>query len=138
MHNRAVRFIVGGVLAVILALIGTGFIFAATHGSFAASNATQATQQGKPVFGVTHVFIRGDVFSPAHIQVDLGTTVTWTNQDSDSHNVTFSPVVLSSSNSWESGLLSPGQSFSYTFTSRGTFQYYCQEHPFMTGTVDVT
>jgi plastocyanin len=36
-------------------------------------------------------------------------------------------------------LIYPGQSFSYTFTARGTFQYYCQEHPSqMKGTVGVT
>ncbi len=72
------------------------------------------------------------------IQVVLGTTVTWTNRDIVPHNVTLSPVVISSSDNWESRLLYPGQSFSYTFTSRGTFPYYCSEHPFeMIGTVIV-
>src|ERR1700694_3576443 len=74
-----------------------------------------------------------------HIEVTIGTTVTWTNQDTVPHTVAFSPVVLSSSNSWESGLLYPGQSFTYYFTSSGAFQYHCQEHPFeMIGTVNVT
>ena len=82
--------------------------------------------------------MRHDLFSPTRIQVVLGTTVTWTNQDTVPHNVTIAPVVMSSSNNWESGLLSPGQSFSYTFTSQGTFQYHCQEHPGMTGEVIVT
>jgi plastocyanin len=82
--------------------------------------------------------MRHDLFSPQRIQVVLGTTVTWTNQDAVSHNVTIAPVVMSSSNNWESGLLSPGQSFSYTFTSQGTFQYHCLEHPGMVGIVIVT
>jgi plastocyanin len=82
--------------------------------------------------------MRHETFSPAHIQVVLGTTVTWTNQDNVPHNVTLSPVVMSSSNDWESRLLYPGQSFSYTFTSQGTFQYHCQEHPGMIGAVIVT
>ena len=77
-------------------------------------------------------------FSPARIQVVLGTTVTWTNQDTVPHNVTISPVVISSSNDWESGLLYPGQSFSYTFSSHGTFQYHCQEDAGMIGVVIVT
>jgi plastocyanin len=78
-------------------------------------------------------------YSPAYIQVVLGTTVTWTNRDTVPHTVILSPVVISSSDNWESGLLYPRQSFSYTFTSRGTFKYYCSEHPFeMIGTVIVT
>ena len=140
MRNRIVWVIVGSVLLCVLGLVGTGLLFAATHGGFATSSTAQAsTSQTKPAFGVTQVSMRGDAFTPAHIQVTLGTTVTWTNQDTVPHNVTFSPVVLTASNDWESGLLYPGQSFNYTFTSRGTYQYHCQEHPFeMTGTVIVT
>ena len=140
MRNRVVWFIVGSVLVLVLALIGTGFIFAATHGAFGTSSPAQASaSQNRPVFGVTQIVIRNDAFTPQHIEVTIGTTVTWTNQDTVPHTVAFSPVVLSSSNSWESGLLYPGQSFTYTFTSSGAFQYHCQEHPFeMIGTVNVT
>jgi plastocyanin len=140
MRNRTAWFIGGIVLVCVLALMGTGFVVAATHGGLGAGGTAQASvPQDKPVFGATHVYMRGDAFTPAHIQVVLGTTVTWTNRDIVPHNVSLSPVVISSSENWESKLLYPGQSFSYTFTSRGTFPYYCQEHPFeMTGTVIVT
>jgi manganese oxidase len=140
MRNRIVWVIVGSALLCVLALVGTGLIFAATHGGFAPSSTPQvSTSQNKAVFGVIQVNMRNDVFTPAHIQVTLGTTVTWTNQDNVPHSVVFSPVVLTANNNWESGLIYPGQSYSYTFTSRGTFQYHCQEHPFeMTGSVIVT
>ncbi len=139
MSNRTAWFIVGIVLVCVLALMGTGFVVAATHGDFGAGGTAQASgSQDKPVFGAMHVYMRHETFSPAHIQVALGTTVTWTNQDNVPHNVTISPVVISSSGGWESGLLYPGQSFSYTFMSDGTFQYDCQEHPGMIGTVVVT
>jgi plastocyanin len=140
MRNRTVWFIVGIALVCVLALMGTGFVVAATHGGFGGGGTAQASvSQDKPVFGVTHVYLRSDAFTPAYIQVVLGTMVTWTNEDNVPHNVTLSPVVISSSDNWESGLLYPGQPFSYTFTSRGTFQYHCQEHPFeMIGTVIVT
>jgi len=39
---------------------------------------------------------------------------------------------------FNSGNLSTGQSFSFTFVSRGTFTYHCRIHPSMTGTVSVT
>ncbi len=135
MRNRTVWFTVGIVLVCVLALMGTGFVAAATHGSFGAGDTAKASA---PIFGATHVYMRDEAFSPAHIQVLLGTTVTWTNQDSVPHNVTLSPVVISPSDNWESGLLYSGQSFGYTFTSRGTFLYYCQVHPEMSGTVIVT
>ena len=139
MRDRVVWFLVGIVLVFVLALLGTGFVVAAMHGGLRGNGTAQAsTSQDKTVFGDTHVYMRHELFSPMRIQVVLGATVTWTNQDTVAHNVTLTPVVMSSSNTWESGLLSPGQSFSYTFTSQGTFQYHCQEDPGMAGVVIVT
>jgi plastocyanin len=139
MRNRFVWFLVGIVLVFALALLGTGFVVGSMHGGLRGNGTAQAsTSQDKTVFGDTHVYMRHELFSPMRIQVVLGATVTWTNQDTVAHNVTLTPVVMSSSNTWESGLLSPGQSFSYTFTSQGTFQYHCQEDPGMAGVVIVT
>jgi plastocyanin len=139
MRDRKMWFLVGIVLVCVLALLGIGYVVASKNGGLSGNGTAQAsTSQDKTVFGVTHVYMRHDLFSPERIQVVLGTTVTWTNQDTVPHNVTFAPVVMSSSNNWESGLLSPGQSFSYTFTSQGTFQYHCQEDPGMVGVVIVT
>jgi plastocyanin len=138
MRNRTTWFIVGIVLVFVLALMGTGFVVAAMHGDLRAGGTAQASgSQDTPVFGATQVYMRHETFSPARIEVITGTTVTWTNQDTVPHNVTLSPVVISSSDGSESGLLYPGQSFSYTFTSQGTFLYHCQEHPDMIGAVIV-
>lgn len=137
MRNRAVWVLVGAVLVSVLALVGTGVAIAAMNGAFGASGMVRPVSQETTAFGVTHVFIRDGAYSPSRIQVPLGTTVTWTNQDSVPHNVILSPVVISTADTGESGLLSPGQSFSYTFTSRGTFKYACSEHPGMFGTVIV-
>jgi plastocyanin len=139
MRDRKMWFLVGIALVCVLALMGTGFVVAAMHGDLRGNGTVQASgSQDETVFGDTQVYMRHDLFSPARIQVVLGTTVTWTNRDSVPHNVTIAPVVMSSSNNWESELLYPGQSFSYTFTSQGTFQYHCQEHPGMVGVVTVT
>jgi plastocyanin len=140
MRHRIVWISIGCVLLCVLALVGTGLIFAAmSRGGGIGSQAQTSTSQNKSVFNVTQVYMRNDAFTPAHIEVLLGATVTWTNQDTVPHNVTLTPAVLTASNNWESGLIYPGQSFSYTFTSRGSFQYYCQEHPSeMIGTVLVT
>ncbi|HEV2580499.1 MAG TPA: hypothetical protein VGT44_06565 [Ktedonobacteraceae bacterium] len=73
MRNRTARFIVGIVLVCVLALMGTGFVAAATHGGLGASGTARASvSQDKPVFGATHVYMRDEAFSPARIQVVLG------------------------------------------------------------------
>jgi plastocyanin len=72
-------------------------------------------------------------FSPADITVKKGATVTWTNNDSITHTVT-----ADSGNTFDSGNLEPGKTFSHTFNDTGTFAYHCNIHPNMTGKVTVT
>jgi plastocyanin len=73
--------------------------------------------------------IHGYAYDPATLTVPVGTTITWTNHDADSHTVTGS------------GLKSPsfgaGGTFSYAFTRAGTFTYACALHPQMKGTITV-
>jgi plastocyanin len=70
-------------------------------------------------------------FSPATLTVPTGTTVTWTNRDDMVHTVTSTTRVFSSSS------LETDATFSYTFTSPGTYSYFCALHPRMTATVIV-
>ena len=75
--------------------------------------------------------IENFAFSPATITVAIGTTITWTNQDSAAHTVT------SDSGVFDSGSISQGKTFSYTFNEKGSFNYHCTFHPNMKGTVIV-
>lgn len=86
-----------------------------------------------PVAG-NAVSITNFAFSPAALTVKAGTTVTWTNKDSDAHTVTSQ----GSGGPLASAALATGQSYSYTFTKPGTYAYLCTIHPFMTATVTVT
>jgi plastocyanin len=70
-------------------------------------------------------------FLPQRITVKPGTTVTWTNDDDDSH------TVASSAKLFKSKALDTGDKFSFTFTTPGTYAYICSVHPYMTGTVVV-
>ena len=70
-------------------------------------------------------------FTPQRITVKPGTTVTWTNDDDDSH------TVASSSKLFKSKALDTGDKFSFTFTTAGTYAYICSVHPYMTGAVVV-
>ncbi|WP_037570548.1 cupredoxin domain-containing protein [Phaeacidiphilus oryzae] len=79
------------------------------------------------------VAIKGYAFSPASLSVHVGDTVTWTNEDTAPHTVTTTsgPKQLSSPQ------LQKGQSWSYTFTTAGTYSYYCAVHPDMKAKVTV-
>ena len=71
-------------------------------------------------------------FNPAAIEVDAGSTVTWTNNGEEPHTAT------ADDGSFDSGTLQPGDTFSYTFDQEGEYPYLCEIHPSMTGTVTVT
>lgn len=86
-----------------------------------------------PVSGHT-VAIKNFAFSPATLKVAAGTTVTWTNEDTDAHTVTSS----SSGGPLRSSALATHDTYRYTFTKPGTYAYLCTIHPFMTATVEVT
>jgi plastocyanin len=86
-----------------------------------------------PVTG-NGVAIENFAFAPAALTVPVGTTVTWTNQDSDAHTVTST----GKGGPLNSKAMNTGDTFSYTFTKAGTFPYLCTIHPFMTATVTVT
>lgn len=71
-------------------------------------------------------------FSPTPITINVGDTVTWTNNGAVTHTTTsLTPGI------WDSGFLQPGGTFSHTFTQAGTFDYECTIHGF-TGRVIVT
>ena len=83
-------------------------------------------------------------FDPKEINVKVGDTVKWTNNDIALHTVT-SGKDRSDPNKgkdFNSGLTFPdalysGRTFQHTFTTAGTFPYFCQVYPGMVGKVRV-
>ena len=75
-------------------------------------------------------------FSPASLMIKVGTTVTWKNTTAVSHTVTSDD-----GKSFDSGTTNPitpqSGTFSFTFTTAGTFAYHCEIHPFMKATIIV-
>ena len=69
-------------------------------------------------------------FSPQQLTVKAGTTVTWTNADDIPHTVTSLPA-------FRSKALDTDDKFSFTFTTPGTYNYFCGLHPHMTGSIVV-
>ena len=80
---------------------------------------------------VRTVVMPGKAYEPDHLDVLVGTTVTWRNDDSINHTVTADEDAFSS------GYMPPGGSFSFTFTKQGRYAFHCIIHKFMKGEVAV-
>jgi plastocyanin len=65
------------------------------------------------------ISIKDSAFTPASMQISVGTTVTWVNNDTVQHTVT------SDTSLFDSGPIAPGAKFTYTFAQAGTFAYHC-------------
>ncbi len=91
----------------------------------------QGSQATSPAATDEGVAIQGYAFQPVEIDVAPGATVTWTNRDAVAHTVS------ARGGEWGSGLLPQGQQFSHTFTEPGTYDYFCQPHPWMVGRIVV-
>ncbi len=80
----------------------------------------------------TNVTIKNYAYNPASFTVVIGVnnTVTWTNNDAVTHTVT-------SNNGTFGGTLPPGKTFTFTFTTAGTYAYHCSIHTYIKGTVIV-
>lgn len=77
-------------------------------------------------------------YEPTTLTVPTGTTVTWKNSDSTLHTVTSGSAESGvSGTEFDSSYMTGGKTFQHTFSSAGTFDYYCTLHPFMKGQVVV-
>jgi plastocyanin len=83
--------------------------------------------------GGVSVVIRNIKFLPESLTVKAGSTVVWTNRDSIEHTVTS----VSGPSSFSSRTIADGQSFQVKLTRPGLYQYRCNIHRQMLGTIDV-
>ena len=81
---------------------------------------------------VNAISIDNFTFNPKQLSVKAGTAVTWTNHDDIPHGIASSGNTFTRSTA-----LTTDDSFSFTFTTPGTYQYFCYLHPNMVGTVVV-
>jgi plastocyanin len=91
-----------------------------------AANETSATAAGSKIADVS---IQNFAFEPNSVKISVGDTVKWTNLDSAPHNIKGADFTSES--------LKKDDSFSYTFTKPGTYNYECSIHPSMKGIVIV-
>jgi len=114
----ATRFAVNRSLVVAL-LLGPVVGAMLAFGAVAAQDATDV------------ITIDNFTFTPKELTVAVGTTVKWVNHDDIPH------TVVEKKTTFRSKALDTDDSYSFTFTSAGTFDYFCGLHPHMVGQVIV-
>jgi len=80
---------------------------------------------------------KNECYVPSTITIDTGSEVNWSNEDTASHTVTSGDPQNGPDGNFNSDLFLAGKTFSHKFEEAGTFQYFCQVHPWMQGAVIV-
>jgi aldose sugar dehydrogenase len=105
-----------------------------------ATGTTTGATDGSPT-GVSIVSgsssLTDTAYQPNPVEVSVGDTVTWTNDDTQPHTVT-SGQNGQPDGRFDSSIMAPQQTFEHTFTEPGEYPYYCVLHPNMIGTVSVS
>ena len=122
------RYFFGIAIVTAILLISNSCSKSAMNNMYGTGGGTNGT--GVP--GANEVVIQNMAFAPATITVNAGTTVTWTNKDAIAHTVTSDNGLFNSGNIGSNG------TYSYTFSTAGSFPYHCSIHTMMKGTVVVT
>lgn len=91
-----------------------------------------ATPQASPAASGNTIRIANLAYDPPQLDVAIGTTVTWTNDDQVSHTAT------SSDGLFDTGTIAAGESAEITFDETGTFEYVCAFHAGMRATIVVS
>ncbi|MFH0915191.1 MAG: cupredoxin family copper-binding protein [bacterium] len=121
-----------GVLVFTLLLVGCGGSSATTITTTGSGSTTTASPSASGGQGATiQVVMTNRTFDPVTVTINVGDTVTWTNQDAPQHDV------VAENGEFKSDLFDKGGTFSYTFSKAGTYPYFCSIHPGMIGTVIV-
>ena len=76
-------------------------------------------------------------YTPAKVSVNVGDTITWSNDDSAAHTVTSGIPSEGPDGVFDSSLFMAGTTFEHTFFEAGEYAYYCMVHPWMPGNVIV-
>ncbi len=117
-----------------LSLMTLAFVFAVSLTSLGfveKGGVDQTAGSGKNQSDSNEVNIDNFSFTPPTLTIPVGTKVTWINHDDVPH------IIMNTDKRFVSPVLDTDERFSYTFTSPGTYTYYCSIHPKMTARIIV-
>ena len=94
-------------------------------------DATVAIPNGNS--GITNV----GFYLPLNLEIPVGVTVTWVNNDSVPHNIQSQDDSGKVTDIFNSPPLNTGDKFEYTFDEEGIYKYHCSWHPWRVGLITV-
>ena len=136
-------------LAMLVSCLALGLVIGACgddddedSGDSGADTEAPAPESGKDKESATAgkavaVTIKDFAFDPASLEVDKGSAVTWTNEDSAAHDVTKTGGPGPDFSSGEAGGMATGDTYKETLTTAGEIEYVCTVHPNMKATLTV-
>ncbi len=77
-----------------------------------------------------------ECYIPYSASIRVGDSVMWTNNDRGAHTVS-SGKDATHDGIFDSDMMTPAETFSFTFDTAGTIDYFCMLHPWMTGEIIV-
>ena len=116
----------------IMTILATGLLMTTTV-TAAYAETTVSLPAGTSVPGCEET---NACYVPSSVNIGVGETVTWSNDDTAAHTVT-SGSVGGVDGIFDSSIFTAGTTFSHTFEEEGTFDYFCMVHPWMVGNVIV-
>ncbi|OGI16584.1 MAG: hypothetical protein A3J63_01910 [Candidatus Moranbacteria bacterium RIFCSPHIGHO2_02_FULL_40_12b] len=117
---------------ILFAVSALGFLILLAGCGYQTQTQPKQTKSPAPVenkVSANSVTIQNFAFSPAELKIKVGTTVTWTNNDSVSHSI--------KSAAFNSAVLANGDSFQFKLDKAGIYDYQCGIHPSMQGKIIV-
>lgn len=129
------NFIIVSVLSIVLAFLASPML---TANSIPVENQTATSGNEVVISPGSSSPTNAKFFDPLILNVPVGATVTWKNLDSTLHTVTSGSAESGKPGTiFDSSYLTGGKTFQHTFSSAGTFDYFCTLHPYMKGQVIV-
>jgi len=129
------NFIIVYVLSIVLAFLASSML---TANSIPVENQTATSGNEVVISPGSSSPTNAKFFDPLILNVPVGATVTWKNLDSTLHTVTSGSAESGKPGTiFDSSYLTGGKTFQHTFSSAGTFDYFCTLHPYMKGQVIV-
>lgn len=125
---RTIRMNGNDVTTTANALVSEGCNVEDTGSSFSATGGSAA--------GVTTVDIMADYYTPQTVTLNTGDSIRWRAVQYYS-GTPYIHTTTSDDGLWDSGDMNLGSTFVYTFSNAGTYDYHCNNHAQMTGTITV-
>ena len=117
-------------LAFMTVIISTGSVNAfADHGKAEVSIA--------PGSNIPGCETTNECYVPHEVTIDVGGEVIWTNDGTSNTTITSGSAIDGPDGLFDSGLVAPGDTFSFKFEEVGEYHYFSMIHPWMAGVVIV-